>query len=97
MLFTIHCTDKPDHAALRAATREAHLAYLDALGEAIVHAGPLLDAEGAATGSLLVVEAADRDAAERLAAGDPYATAGLFGAVSISRHRLVIRDGRRVG
>jgi len=28
MLFAILCTDKPDSAALRAATRPAHLDYL---------------------------------------------------------------------
>ncbi|MCQ8276929.1 YciI family protein [Acetobacteraceae bacterium KSS8] len=96
MLFMILCNDHPGQGALRAETRETHLAYLAEQGEAIIHAGPLLDADGAAIGSLLVVEQPDQAAAEALAAHDPYNRAGLFASVSVRPHRLVIRNGRRV-
>jgi hypothetical protein len=82
MLFALICDDKPDALALRQATREAHLAFLrDAGGVAL--AGPLLDDGGRPNGSLIVIEAADRAAAEAWAAADPYARAGLFAAVAI--------------
>ena len=88
-LFTISCRDKPESFDLRAATREAHLAWL--AGEGCVRlGGPWLDAQGRSTGSLLIVEAADRAAAERWAADDPYARAGLFAAVSVEPWRLVV-------
>ncbi|HAQ33222.1 MAG TPA: hypothetical protein DCP05_03865, partial [Rhodospirillaceae bacterium] len=46
MLFVISCLDKPGHGHLRAENREAHLGYLDALGAALITAGPLLSDDG---------------------------------------------------
>lgn len=93
MLFTIHCTDKPGSLDLRLATRSAHLAYLQQHAGCLVQAGPLLDLEGRPRGSLLLVNLAGREAAEALAAGDPYAEAGLFESTVIRGYRSVFRDG----
>ncbi len=90
-LFVLHCTDRPDSVALRVATREAHLAYLEGLGARVKLGGPMLDeASGASIGSLLIVEADDIAAARNLAADDPYARAGLFDAVDVTPWRLVV-------
>jgi uncharacterized protein len=89
-LFTLVCQDKPEALDLRLATREAHLAYLRGFGDQVKLAGPLLDTEGRPAGSLLVFEAESLDEAERFAAGDPYAQAGLFEQVDISGFRAVI-------
>ncbi len=62
----------------------------------MVTGGALLDAEGKPCGSLLVVDVADRAAAEALAAGDPYAKAGLFESTVIRPFRQVYKDGTRV-
>ena len=97
MLFAIHALDKPGHAALRAETRPAHLAYLDAVAAQMVLAGPLLDATGQAMGSLIVLEAESQAAVEALAAADPYAKAGLFESVAIRPFRAVFKDGARAG
>jgi uncharacterized protein YciI len=75
-LFVISFLDKPDSLALRADTREAHLAYWRATG-ALKLGGPYLDPKGDPIGSLIVVEAADEAAARRLQEDDPYNTAGL--------------------
>jgi len=75
-LFAIICTDKPGHLDRRLATRPAHKDYLAASGR-VVHAGPFLR-DGAMCGSLIVIEAEDRAAAEVFAAGDPFAQAGIF-------------------
>jgi uncharacterized protein YciI len=56
----------------------------------------VLDPEGQPCGSLLVVEAADRAAAEAFAAADPYAKAGLFESVVVRPFRAVFKDGRQV-
>jgi uncharacterized protein YciI len=96
MLFAITNIDKADSFALRAATRETHLGYLDGIVAQLVLAGPLLNAEGQPIGSLLVVEAENKDAAAAFAAGDPYAKAGLFASVTITPYRLVYKDGARV-
>ena len=88
-LFAIHCLDKPGGGALRAETRAKHLAYLDGLSARLFCAGPLLDLEGAAIGSLLIVECSDRRAAYQFAADDPYSLAGLFQSVAITAWRQV--------
>jgi uncharacterized protein YciI len=84
MLYALICTDKPNSLPLRKANRPAHLAYLEGLGETLVFAGPFTEADGATmNGSLLVIEAASLDAARKIAAGDPFARAGLFASVDI--------------
>ena len=97
MPFSVVCTDRPASLQLRLATRPEHLAYLESWAAKLVYAGPLLDAEGQPCGSLLVVDAADRAEAERFAAGDPYAKAGLFEATVIRPVRTVFKDGARQG
>ncbi|WP_127108160.1 YciI family protein [Pararhodobacter zhoushanensis] len=87
-LFALICTDKPDHEPLRKSTRDAHLAYLNGTGST-VFAGPFLD-NGTMTGSLVVIDVADKAAAESWAANDPYALAGLFASVRIEEWKKVI-------
>ncbi|MBE9603903.1 YciI family protein [Acetobacteraceae bacterium H6797] len=96
MLFAIACTDKPASLELRMATRPPHLEYLESLMKQLVLVGPTLDAEGKPNGSLLVVEAADQAAAEAIAAGDPYAKAGLFASVTVKPFRAVFKDGAKI-
>jgi uncharacterized protein YciI len=84
MLYVVTCTDRPDGLALRQANRPEHLDYLNSLGEAVVLAGPFLDPESETmNGSLIVIEAESLEAARALAAGDPFAKAGLFATVEI--------------
>lgn len=92
MYFALICTDKPGKLQTRLDARPAHLAFLEELnskGE-LAFAGPLLDAEGKPNGSLVVVDVADRAAAETIAAADPYAAAGLFSLVEIRPWTWVI-------
>ncbi|MCC5999542.1 MAG: YciI family protein [Pararhodobacter sp.] len=88
-LFALICSDKPGQQALRLENRAAHLAYLQASG-CVVHAGPFLDAEGAMSGSLVVLDLPDRAAARAWADADPYAQAGLFADVRIETWKKVI-------
>jgi len=88
-LFALICTDKADRLPIRAANRDAHLAYLHSSG-VVSQAGPFLDPDGAMCGSLIVLDVADRAAAEAWAAADPYALAGLFAKVRIEHWRKVI-------
>ncbi|MGE0501097.1 MAG: YciI-like protein [Rhizobiaceae bacterium] len=85
MLFALICNDKPGALQTRLDARPAHVAFLDGLSAEgkLGFAGPFLDDEGKPTGSLVVLDVADRAEAERLAAIDPYAKAGLFSSVEI--------------
>lgn len=97
MLFAIICTDRPESLDLRLATRPAHIAYLTTYADRVVQGGPLLDADGRPCGSLLLVDVADRAAAEGFAASDPYSNAGLFESTVIRAFRTVFKDGEMVG
>ena len=90
-LFVLTAMDKPKALETRLATREAHLAYLRERG-VVRLAGPFLDAAGDPAGSLLIIEAADLDAARAFAAADPYAKAGLFQSVDIRAFKATIGE-----
>ncbi|WP_062017148.1 YciI family protein [Aureimonas sp. AU4] len=92
MLFALLCEDRTDAGSLRAETRAEHLAHLKALGTRLRFAGPFLDEGEKPVGSLLVVEAESREAAEALAAQDPYARAGLFRSVTVRRWNWTVNN-----
>ena len=96
MKFVLVCTDKPQSLPIRAATREAHVAYLATYAEKLLEAGPMLDPDGRACGSLLMIEVEDAAAAAGFAEADPYAKAGLFESVVIRPYRSVFKDGELV-
>jgi len=92
MLFALLCTDKPNSVDLRMQVRPDHLKYLESLGSALKAAGPFTTDEGAPTGSLVIIEAADRAAAKAMAENDPYAKAGLFASVEIRPWKWLIKN-----
>jgi uncharacterized protein len=96
MLFALLCTDKPDSLELRAKVRPEHVAYLDSLGRKLKAAGPFLDDASNPTGSLVILEATDRNEAENMAAADPYAIAGLFASVEIKSWRWALKNPEAV-
>ena len=83
MLFALLCTDKPNSLEIRLATRPDHVAYLKSLGDNLKIAGPFLGADEKPNGSLVVIKADNLEAANAIAALDPYAKAGLFQSVEI--------------
>ncbi len=88
MLYIIYQEDRPDGAAIRAATRDAHFAYLDENEDILVLGGALLaDDNETRTGSVLIVNVPDRAAAETFSRNEPFRKAGLFSSVKISRMR----------
>src|SRR5574342_571038 len=88
MLYIIYQEDRPDGQAIRAATREAHLAYLERHKAIVVLGGGLLAEDGKTrTGSVLIVNVPDRKAAESFSAEEPFRRAGLFQSVKITRMR----------
>jgi uncharacterized protein len=88
--FVLICLDKPGALDVRLANREKHFAYLSDHPGAVRLGGPFLDAEGRMAGSMLIIEAADKAAAEAFAAADPYAVAGLFERVEVRAWRPTV-------
>jgi uncharacterized protein YciI len=88
MLYIIYQEDQPDGAAIRAATRAEHLAYLERHAHIVVLGGAMLADDGTTRmGSVLIINVPDRDAAERFSAAEPFRKAGLFRSVKITRMR----------
>ena len=88
MSYAILTTDKPDGAELRARTRAAHLEYLNANIGKLLAAGALTDDDGkGGHGGILLVDTDERKEAEAFIANDPFAKAGLFQKVTVTRWR----------
>jgi uncharacterized protein len=86
MHFVIVGRDRPGAADLRLKARPSHRDYIHGPHDnvVLVLAGPLLAPNGhTMTGSLLVVEAENREAVEQFSRGDPYRKVGLFADVQI--------------
>ena len=90
MLYHILCWDKPGHLQTRLDNREAHLAIVNALGDRLFAAGPLLNDQDDMVGSVLIIDFDSDEAAAAFCAADPYAQAGLFQDVTITRWRKTL-------
>lgn len=75
-------------AEAREQHRGEHVAYRKGLGEVMRLAGPILDDAGTAIGSLVILEAENRAAAEQLAMQDPYIAAGVLKLSSVRGYRI---------
>lgn len=95
MLFAMIAKDKPGSLDKRLATRPVHLEHLEGLGDKLVFAGALLDAEGNPEGSLLVYEAETLEAASAALTADPFVSAGIFESVEIKPWRIAINHSGR--
>lgn len=89
MLFSVHALDRPDIAEKRKAVHAEHVAHLRTAkdyGVTITVGGPLVADDGTRSiGSLMVLEAPDRAAAEKFNRADPFFKNGIWGAVEIRR------------
>ena len=89
MLYLIYCEDRPDGAAIRAATREAHFAYLEKHRDILLLGGALLGEDGTSRiGSSFLINVPSRTAAEDFSRNEPFTKAGLY-------HDIRIRHMRR--
>lgn len=94
MLFMILAEDHADSLERRLHARPDHLARLEALSAAgrLVLAGPFpkeeVDVPGF-SGSLIVADFEDMDAARVFAAQDPYVTAGVYAKVVVKPFKQV--------
>src|SRR5215471_9632886 len=86
MLFYVHGQDRPGAQAEMEALAEAHWAYMDRFAGRLILRGPTLSDDGTEhTGSVHVVDLADRAGAERFAAEEPFWLAGLYQQVTATR------------
>jgi len=88
VLYILYNEDRPDGLAIREATREAHLAYLERHKDKLVLGGGLLSEDGKTRlGSVFILNVPDRQAAEKFSSEEPFRKAGLFKTTKITRMR----------
>jgi len=86
VLYILYNEDRPDGLAVREATRDAHLAYLERHKDKVVLGGGLLTEDGQTRlGSVFIINVPNRKAAEAFSAEEPFRKAGLFQTVKITR------------
>lgn len=84
MEWMIKCVSKPDMAATREATLEAHKAHLDKFKSETWYSGPMMVGDGSnANGSFRVVDFPDHGGAKNYIDTDPYTTAEIFRRIDI--------------
>jgi uncharacterized protein YciI len=93
MLFAVIRQDKPNSLELRLSERPRHLDYLETVLDKILYGGALLNDEDKQIGSILIIDVADKAAADVFAISDPYVDAGLFASTSVCRFRPVFKGG----
>ncbi len=93
MLFAMMCFDKEDGLETRLGSREEHMAYLKGLGDKVLLGGPYTSNDGEKPiGSLLIIEAENRQEIQAIADNDPYAKAGLFRKVEILPWKWTVKN-----
>lgn len=93
--FIFRGTDAPGMAATRSEIRESHRSYIRTSSPQcrVVAGGPLVnDAGDTMFGTMLILEATDRDAALQFLAGDPYSKAKLFAHTEVDRWQWGLGD-----
>jgi hypothetical protein len=96
-LYVLLAKDKPNGVEHRQAVRPTHLKHLDSLGDSLVLAGPFQGEDGKPTGSLVVIEAADLEAAKAIFGRDPFVTEGVFQSYEVSRWNWGINNPAKRG
>lgn len=93
--FAVIAWDAPGAEPIRAAHREAHFARIDGIMGQLAVAGPLRDAAGRFTGSLVIVKADDEAGARAVLEADPYHAAGVWDRFEI--HAFLPAAGEWIG
>lgn len=96
MYFMLMATDADGSKEARAAARPAHLERLKKLHEEgrllIAGPNPMPDDETTMSGSLIVADFADLDAAQEWAEADPYVDAGVYAELLIRPFKKVFPE-----
>ncbi|WP_224704079.1 YciI family protein [Devosia aquimaris] len=90
MLFVFIGRDKPNGLDHRMAVRPVHLEHLKSLGDKLVLAGALWDADDKPEGSVMVLEAESLEAATTAFSADPFVQQGVFASWEVKRWNLAI-------
>ncbi|MDA2808738.1 YciI family protein [Nocardiopsis suaedae] len=94
MRFYVHGRDRPGALDGLLRLAEDHWSYMDRFADRLLLRGPTLSDDGEEhTGSVHIVDLADREQAERFAAEEPYGRAGLYSRITVDPVEVLIDRG----
>jgi uncharacterized protein len=95
--YAIITKDKPNSLALRESVRAEHLDYLTRHKAKLLAAGAQTADDGSGGyGGVILLDTEDRAEAEAFIRDDPFAKAGLFDMVQVTRWRKAFFAGERL-
>jgi len=94
-MFIAMMNSKPDTLETRGRLKPAHDQYWEKFLPALRLAGPMLSDDGESRlGQVLLLDVADRSAAEDIVTQDPFFAAGLFTDLVVRRFRVSVESAR---
>ncbi|WP_017622392.1 YciI family protein [Nocardiopsis chromatogenes] len=94
MPFYVHGRDRPGALDGLLRLAEDHWSYMDRFADRLLLRGPTLSDDGEEhTGSVHIVDLADREQAERFAAEEPYGRAGLYSRITVDPVEILLDRG----
>ena len=96
MQFMIKAYDGEGKFEKRMEVRSRHLEGMKQLSEHIICAGGLLDDEGKAKGSVLIMDFESREELENYIAHEPYASEKIWEKIEVEPMNVVIVSGEQV-
>lgn len=87
MEYFFYCRDRPATDRLLEEFAEAHWSFMDGFADAMIARGPTVDADGAHTGSMHIVNLPNAETARVFAFEEPYFQAGVYADVLMRRWR----------
>jgi len=98
MPFYVHAQDKSAVGTEMLRLTEAHWSYMDRFADRLVLRGPTVSNDGTEhTGSIHILDVADRASAERFAFGEPFWLAGLYQRVDVDRMIVLLHHNPNEG
>lgn len=91
-LYAVISRDTADAERRRAEARDAHFAHIETILDKVAVAGPLKDAAGRFTGSLVVLRADSEAEARAILESDPYYRAGVWEDIRIEAFTAAAGD-----
>ena len=97
MHYLITAYDYPDSLARRLSVRPAHLANMEKVDGRIITAGGILNDQGQAIGSALVMEFESQEKLQAYLDSEPYLKEGVWEKVKVEPFKTVILNNEKIG
>jgi uncharacterized protein YciI len=89
MAYLLICKDKKNSLKKRLTIRNEHLDYIRKFKKKLILAGPILDKNEKASGSIIILDIDNVDDVKNFIQNDPYSKIKLFDKITIHKFKKV--------